>query len=131
MLEGGCHCGFVRYRVTGAPSHETNCHCSICRRTSSAPYLPWFTVARTELVFTAGQPAVYPSSSHGTRRFCPRCGAQITFESSRTPDEIDVTICSLDDPERLPPADHTHAASALSWVALDDLPRHPGARTKA
>jgi hypothetical protein len=88
-------------------------------------------VARGELELTAGAPAVYRSSDHGTRRFCPCCGAQLTFESTRTPDEIDVTICSLDEPERVPPEDHTHTASSVSWVAMDDLPRYSGSRPRA
>lgn len=33
MLKGGCFCGAVRYEAEGEPFHETNCHCSICRRT--------------------------------------------------------------------------------------------------
>ena len=33
MLQGGCFCGRIRYEVTGTPFNETNCHCSICRRT--------------------------------------------------------------------------------------------------
>jgi hypothetical protein len=48
----------------------------------------------------------------------------LTFHSSRFPDEIDITLCSLDDPEQLQPKDHTHTSSQLSWVKLDDgLPR--------
>ncbi|MFC7610224.1 GFA family protein [Teichococcus aestuarii] len=48
-----------------------------------------------------------------------------------TPEEIDVTIASLDEPEAVPPADHTQAASRLSWLALEDgLPRIPGWRTE-
>jgi len=32
---------------------------------------------------------------------------QLTFEHEDFLDEIDVTTCSLDDPERVPPRDHT------------------------
>ena len=39
MLEGACFCGFIRYQARGTPSNETNCHCSICRRSSGAPYV--------------------------------------------------------------------------------------------
>lgn len=129
MIDGGCFCGFVRYRADGTPSHETNCHCSICRRTSGAPFVAWLTVPAGQLTFTAGAPARFQSSEHGTRTFCPRCGTPLTFQSSRFADEIDVTICSLDDPEAVRPKDHTHIRSALSWVVLaDDLPAFQGAR---
>jgi hypothetical protein len=44
-------------------------------------------------------------------------------------DEIDVTTCSLSDPEQLPPKDHTHTDEQLSWLAIgDELPRFSGRR---
>lgn len=46
------------------------------------------------------------------------------------PDEIDVTMCSLDAPEFVPPTDHVCAASKLQWSHLtDDLPKHPRGRS--
>jgi hypothetical protein len=129
MLEGGCFCGFVRYQADAAPFQETNCHCSICRRTSGAPYVAWFSVPAAAFRFTAGEPATLRSSGHGTRRFCPRCGTPLTFASSRSPGELDVTTCSLDDPDRVPPKDHTHTGSKLAWVEPGDrLPAFAGAR---
>ena len=35
---GSCHCGAVEFAVSGLPSWTAICHCSICRRTHSAPY---------------------------------------------------------------------------------------------
>ena len=42
MLTGGCFCGAIRYEARGTPFHESNCHCSICRRTTGAPFVTWF-----------------------------------------------------------------------------------------
>ena len=129
MLEGGCFCGFVRYATDDAPSHETLCHCSICRRTSAAPCVAWFTVAASSLRLTSGEPASFRSSEHGTRSFCPRCGTPLTFRSDHTPGEIDLSTCSLDDPEAVPPRDHTQTGTRLSWARLcDGLPSFPDAR---
>jgi hypothetical protein len=127
-ITGGCFCGFVRYETTGTPFEETICHCSICRRTTGAPFVAWFSVPPATFRITAGEPASVRSSSHGTRTFCPRCGTQLTFRSTDFPGEIDVTTSSLDDPERLPPKDHTHTSAQLSWIALGDgLRRYRGA----
>jgi hypothetical protein len=119
-VEGGCACGFVRYRVRGVPRDETICHCSSCRRSAGAPMVAWFTVAPGELVWTSGERLEHRSSDHGRRGFCPRCGTQLCFRSSRRPDEVDVTTASLDEPERVPPRDHTRTSSRLSWVKLAD-----------
>ena len=128
MLRGGCFCGFVRYEAAGTATHETLCHCTICRRTSAAPFVAWITVPAGGYRVIAGEPASFASSEHGTRSFCPRCGTPLTFASSALPDEIDVTTCSLDDPEACPPRDHTRVASRLSWVRPDGLPEFPEAR---
>ncbi len=130
MIEGGCFCGFVRYRAGDSPSDQTNCHCSICRRTSGAPFVAWFTVPQSDFFFASGTPTNLQSSEHGTRTFCPRCGTPLTFQSTHSEGEVDITTCSLDDPERLPPKDHTQTSSRLSWVRLDDqLPLFPEARS--
>jgi len=31
-MEGGCHCGRVRFRVTGDLTQTTYCNCSICTK---------------------------------------------------------------------------------------------------
>jgi hypothetical protein len=129
LLEGGCLCGHVRYEAGGAPFHSTVCHCSMCRRAAGAPMVAWFTVPRAEFRLVLGAPARFASSDRATRTFCPRCGTPLTFEADEYPDEIDVTTASLDDPEAMPPRDHTHTETRLRWVRLaDGLPTYPDRR---
>jgi len=128
-LEGGCMCGAVRYAADGAPFHSTLCHCVDCRRASGAPALAWFSVRRDALRWTAGTPARHASSPGVERQFCGRCGTQLTWHSASVPDEIDITTCSLDDPDAVAPADHTFDAQRVRWLHLaDGWPRYPGLR---
>jgi hypothetical protein len=54
----------------------------------------------------------------------------LTFKHEDFSDEIDVTTCSLDDPDTLPPKDHTRTSSRLRWIELaDGLPEHHEARS--
>lgn len=130
MREGGCFCGFVRYRAGGKPFDSTSCHCTICRRTSGAPYVAWFSVKPADFQWLTGEPASFRSSDHATRTFCPRCGTPLTFVSTQAPQVVDVSTCSLDAPEAVPPADHTFVSARLPWVHLDDgLPAFPAKRT--
>ncbi|HVW71280.1 MAG TPA: GFA family protein [Steroidobacteraceae bacterium] len=124
-LTGGCFCGQIRYEATGTPFHETNCHCAICRGTTGAPSVAWFSVERPSFRFTAGEPKRFKSTRRGTRAFCPTCGTQLTFETEDFPTEVDVTICSLDDPDGVRPKDQTWVSSKLRWTVLDArLPQH-------
>jgi hypothetical protein len=129
MLHGGCFCGDVRYEADGTLFNETNCHCSICRRTTGAPFVAWFSVRRSDFRLLSGAPVRFASTEKAVRSFCPRCGTQLTFEHGDFPDEIDVTTGSLDDPEAAPPHDHIHTSSKLGWVKLaDSLPLYLEAR---
>jgi hypothetical protein len=130
MLTGGCFCGTIRYEARGTPFDETNCHCSICRRTTGAPFVTWFSTRSSDFRIIKGEPTRYNSTEKGVRSFCPRCGTQLTFQHADFPDEIDVTTSSLDDPELVPPRDHTRTSTRLRWVAADGLPEYAEARQR-
>src|SRR5215469_393202 len=124
---GRCLCGAVRYRVTGEPVWVAHCHCDSCRRASSAALVTWAGFRRADFAFTAGEPATYRSSPGVVRRFCPRCGSPLTYESQRWPDEIHVQVCSFDDPAGFQPTAHVYVAEQLPWLHLaDGLKCSPG-----
>jgi hypothetical protein len=63
------------------------------------------------------------------RSFCYNCGTHLTFEDEDFPDVIDITTCSLDDPEAIQPKDHTWMSSKLNWIRLGDtLPEYRESR---
>ena len=117
MREGGCLCGAVRYRVTGAPEASGVCHCRTCRKAASAPTLPFLVVPVVAFAVTRGTPAGYRSSPGVTRSFCARCGSPLTYRTETEPDRIDVMTCSLDDPEAFPPDFHVWVSHGLRWAA--------------
>jgi len=126
MLTGQCFCGAVRYEASEDTRSQAVCHCTVCRRTTGAPAVAWFTVAAGDFRFIAGQPSSFRSSSHATRTFCPHCGTQLTFADDDCPGDIDVTTSSLDTPEKALPQAHIFVDDALQWP--DDLPRYPQSR---
>lgn len=131
MLKGGCYCGAIRYEAEGPPSLETNCHCADCRGVTGAPFVAWFTVPASGFRWIAGEPIHFQSSDRATRSFCGRCGTALMFRSKKSPGEVDITTCSLDDPEAVPPKSHTWTRSRLSWIRLADrLPAYPTSRSE-
>jgi hypothetical protein len=124
-LEGGCQCGAVRYRVTGAPVMAALCHCTMCRRANAAPAVAWAMFEEAQVAFVGTPPTHYESSPGAVRGFCSRCGTQISFTADYMPGLVDLTIGSLDDPERVAPTFHYWESKRLSWVEFaDTLPRH-------
>jgi len=62
ILEGGCLCGAIRYRVGGKPTNTMICHCRSCRRAAGSPVVAWLTFATTDFQFSKGQPVEFSSS---------------------------------------------------------------------
>lgn len=124
--DGGCLCGAVRYEVTGPIDRIAHCHCSMCRGSAGAPVVTFFVVEASRFRFTQGTPRIYRSSRDAERRFCGTCGTQLTFASRRSPDYVDVTLASLDHPERHAPKHHVWTSAQLPWLKLDEhLPGYP------
>ena len=132
MLNGGCYCGAIRYRVTERIANPTNCHCEICRRTTGAPYVAWFSVPSADFVFLVGNANCIPLQFACDADILPRCGTQLTFVDDASPGETDITIGSLDEPDGVAPHDHTFTSGKLAWLKLaDGLPRiSPPARRR-
>ncbi|MBK7974428.1 MAG: GFA family protein [Deltaproteobacteria bacterium] len=123
VIEGGCLCGAVRYRVTGEPKYRVMCHCESCRRAAGSPVVAWVTFEPANFAFTKGQPVSYRSSPPVTRTFCGTCGTPLTYVRVDRPDDVDLTTASLDRPGDFPPVAHLWMEDALPWVRFgDELP---------
>ena len=118
-VEGGCLCGAVRFVARGQPLNVTHCHCEDCRRSSGAAFVTWATFPRASFQFTRGN-AREISWADRYRSFCEQCGTPLTFRSGKDAEEIDVTVCSFDQPNAIVPADHTWGEDRLSWIHLAD-----------
>jgi hypothetical protein len=93
--KGGCACGKVSVEARGEPYRVGICHCLTCRKLHGMPF-SFFAVFAPEAVTIAGQVAVFASSEHGRRYFCPACGSQVWSQYSR-PDEMYVYPGSFDE----------------------------------
>ena len=129
ILTGRCLCSAIRYRCGPILYPPTLCHCESCRRASAAHAVGWVTVNSGDLTFTRAAPREFSSSPAVVRTFCDRCGTPLTYRNSERPTEIDITLCSLDDPDLAPPADHIWTQDGPGWDdGLDRLPRYPRGR---
>ncbi|MGP6089372.1 GFA family protein [Antarctobacter jejuensis] len=124
-ITGRCLCGNIHYRTETAPAWTALCHCESCRRACSAPVVAWMGFAVGDVQWT-GDRKFYKSSDIATRGFCPDCGTQMSFESTRWPGEIHLYGASRDDPDAYVPELHCHYAERLPWLHNSDaLPKFP------
>ena len=95
-MEGGCHCGRVRFRVTADLDGVTICNCSICTKKGI-----WHLVVppeRFELVFGKDDLTTYEFNTKTAKHtFCKVCGIHPFYVPRSDPDKIDVNARCLDD----------------------------------
>jgi hypothetical protein len=122
---GGCHCGAVRYSVTGEPQHVALCHCSDCRKSAGAPMVGWAAFAEGEMEITRGEVTTYNSSGASMRSFCATCGTGLFYRNETfLPGIVDIQSATFDDPNALPPFGHIQTAEQIDWMATaHELPR--------
>mgnify|MGYP002623984934 CR=1 FL=1 len=124
---GHCLCGAVRYKFDPkAVLWQGHCHCESCRRACAAPMTSYFGVRRTAWRWAGRtEPKRLQSSSHAERFFCPDCGTQLAYRTTKLTDEIHGFAATLDDPLQFEPEAHFFHAERLAWLHLaDDLPRY-------
>jgi hypothetical protein len=131
MLQGGCHCGSIRYEAADIPKRHSICHCTDCRRSAGAPMVAWAVYDAGDVRVTKGQPKMRASSEHGRRYFCPDCGTGLFYISEAfLPGLIDIQTATLDEPDRIAaPTAQVQAAERIGWMAdihtLQAFDRYP------
>jgi hypothetical protein len=71
----------------------------------------------------------FASTDFGTRTFCRSCGSPLSIHVRHQPEEIDIPVGTLDDPEAVAPSFHLYAAEAPSWMPMMAfLPRYRALR---
>jgi hypothetical protein len=119
-VTGGCLCGKVRFTASGAPYRTGLCHCLECRKHHGA-------------LFHAS--AIFPESavtikgetgSYAGRHFCPACGSPVF---SRSGDEIELNLGSLDAPDQFTPSYELWTDRRESWLPPFPL-KHRYARNR-
>ncbi len=130
-LAGGCHCGAVRYQVSGTPQHTVLCHCSDCRKSAGAPMVAWAAFAEAEFAVIKGEAKTINSSGASMRSFCPECGTGLYFRNAETlPGIVDIQSATLDDPDAIAPSVHIQTGDRIGWMegahTLPAFERYPG-----
>jgi len=125
---GGCLCGEVTFRASGAARNVANCHCSVCRRSTGAAFntVVLFRQEEFHLVTGADRLSSYALSEQATKYFCPRCGTELYHVNRHLPGLTIVPLGACNDAERLEPTLNVYCESMLPWVAaIAQLPSYP------
>lgn len=106
-VTGGCLCGNVRIVATGRPYRVGICHCLDCRKHHGALF-------HASAIFPEDAVAIEGDTrEYAGRHFCPRCGSSVF---GRSADEVEVTLGSLDAPDRFRPNYELWTVRREGWL---------------
>lgn len=104
---GGCLCGKVRFLASGRPYRVGICHCLDCRKHHGALFHA-AAIFPQEAVTIEGELRDYAGQC-----FCPHCGSSVL---SRSDDEVEVNLGSLDEPDQFVPSYELWTIRRESWL---------------
>ena len=129
MISGKCDCSAVQYEVHGIIEEYCHCHCSICRKIHGAAFATWGTVTRSAFRWVSGEENLrrYSFSERSESIFCQTCSATLLVDFKVYPDQLYITLGTVDGEINLPDGFHQFVGSKASWYEItDDLPQHQG-----
>jgi len=123
LMEGGCNCRRLRYRLRSAPLFVHCCHCRWCQRETGSAFALNAMIEADRVELLAGEPDVVhtPSLSGKGQRIsrCPTCRIAVWSNYAGAGERVHfVRVGTLDEPDRLPPDIHIYTASKQPWVML-------------
>src|SRR5262245_16463851 len=131
MLDGGCTCRKVRYRLTSRPIIVHCCHCRWCQRETGASFALNAVIESDRAIVQEGETEMVltPSQSGRGQKIhrCPQCRVALWSHYGGAGDAFRfVRVGTLDEPDQLPPDVHIYTMSKQPWVVLP-----PGAKAFA
>ena len=97
-LTGACMCGAVKFTATAHSPTVGVCHCDMCRRWSSGPFME---VTCQEVTFEGEeQISRIRSSEWAERGFCAKCGSNLFYHIIDS-DDYQISAGLIDDQSKL------------------------------
>ena len=132
-VDGGCHCGAIRFEAEVDPEKVMICHCTDCQTLSGTAFRTVVPVPRDQFRLVSGTPRIYMKTAEsGNRRqqaFCGDCGTPIYSAAEKDTPAYSVRVGSIRQRAELKPKEQVWCRSALGW--LPDFGGRKYERTKA
>ena len=125
--DGGCACGYVRYRMKSQPLIVHCCHCSWCQRQNGSAFAVNALVEADRVHLLQGDvvDVEVPSPSGKNQKIsrCPRCQVALWSYYLAMYGGIGdlvrfIRVGTLDEPGKMPPDVHIYTSSKQPWFAL-------------
>ena len=131
-IDGGCHCGSIRYEAEINPDNVRLCHCTDCQVMSGSAFRVVVQAPRAGFKLLKGTPKTYVKTAEsGNKRvqaFCADCGTSLyAAPAVDDPPTYGLRVGTIRQRAQLKPARQIWCRSKLGWVPdFPDMPASPG-----
>jgi len=127
-VEGGCHCGFIKFEAEVDPDSVGICHCTDCQTLTGTAFRTTVQSLKGSFKLLSGQPKIYVKTAEsGNQRahgFCPECGTPLFATTVGKPELYGIRVGATRQRRELAPKRQGWVRSALDWsMNIDGLPK--------
>jgi hypothetical protein len=126
-INGGCHCGAIRFEAEADPNTAAICHCTDCQTLSGTAFRTVIPVNEDSFKLLQGTPKEYVKTAEsGNKRiqaFCGDCGTPFYATSiSDGPRTFNLRLGCVQQRDEFEPKVQIWARSAQNWLGgLDGI----------
>ena len=127
-INGGCHCGAIKYEAEVDPASVAICHCTDCQTLSGSAFRTVVPAKREGFRMLAGEPKIYVKTGESGRKrvqsFCANCGTPIYSCDPTDPQVYSIRLGTAQQRAQLPPRVQLWHRSSLAWTKhLEPVPQ--------
>ena len=130
-LDGGCHCGFIKYEAEVEADSVSVCHCTDCQTLSGSAFRTAVFARKDGFRIVAGEPRIYvktaESGNQRAQAFCPQCGTHIYAAAVSDPQVFGIRTGTARQRADLRPKRQIWCRSSQPWAMdLKSISQLPG-----
>jgi hypothetical protein len=118
-----CSCGQLTVTVTGDPVRVSMCHCHACQRRTGSVFAVQARFRPTDVVESGDArewSRIGDDGGHISFRFCPTCGATVSYTIAEMPDLVAIPVGAFADATLPAPTYSVYEVRKHPWVALPE-----------
>ena len=132
-IDGGCHCGQIKFRAEVNSDRVLICHCTDCQILSGSAYRTVAPAKEDTFEIISGKLKMYEKTAEdGSIRiqsFCPNCGTPIYSSPPQgTPGFFGIRVGAIKQRDQLVPKNQIWVRSSQTWT--QDLSHMPKTETQ-
>jgi hypothetical protein len=120
-IDGGCHCGQIKFQAEVDTDHILICHCTDCQTLSGSAYRTVAPAKEGTFEIISGKLKMYEKTAEdGSIRiqsFCPECGTPIYSSPPQgMPGLLGIRVGAIKQRDQLEPTNQIWARSSQTWT---------------